>query len=58
MKATKSKVDTCVARGLLSKPCGMWRVPHPLGVPGHWAFVPWQNVPRCSVMGGYDGKAA
>ena len=44
-----------VAR-LLSRPMGMWRVPHGLGVPGHLAYVPYRVLSRPSVMSGYTSK--
>ena len=45
------------AARLLSRPCGLWRVPHGIGVPGHFAFVPYRVLSRASVMDGYSAKA-
>jgi hypothetical protein len=42
------------ASRLLSRPCGFWRVPHGIGVPGHLAYVPYRVLARVSVTGGYS----
>lgn len=39
---------------LLTRPCGFWRVPHGIGVPGHIAYMPYRVVCRVSVLGGYS----
>lgn len=44
------------AARLLSRPAGMWRVPHGVGVPGHIAYVPYRVLGRVSVTRGYDAR--
>jgi len=44
------------AARLLTRACGMWRVPHGLGVPGHFAYVPYRVLAAASVQGGYDAE--
>jgi hypothetical protein len=56
MSALKPLRHSGPAARLLSRPSGMWRVPHGLGVPGHLAFVPYRVLARPSVMGGYSTK--
>jgi len=45
-----------IAARLLTRACGTWRVPHGLGVPGHFAYVPYRVLAAVSVRAGYDAN--
>ncbi len=46
------------AARLLTRPCGFWRIPHGIGVPGTISYMPYRVLCRVSVLAGYSAQAA